>query len=123
MAMGWLMDNPATLSRSEASLCPARQTFRCAQGDTIILRNRQQPATSHIINEAANRDVLWNKRSVLDSRNIITHRLFQVFERQEIDMFSIGIQLLLQFLAQIFITEGEHATVGMVNDYNFISPE
>src|SRR6266436_7760053 len=93
------------------------------KGYPKILRNGQQPATSHIINESANLNVLWNKRRVLDSRNIITHRLFQVLEWQEVNMYSIGIQFLLQFIAQIFITEGEHATVGMVNDHYFISAE
>src|SRR5260370_15171933 len=93
------------------------------KGCQKILRNGQQPATSHIINEAANLNVLWNKRRVLYSRNIITHRLFQVFEWQEVDVFSIGIQLLLQFLTQISITKGEHATIGMVNDHYFISPK
>ena len=31
-----MQNSPVMLSRSEASRCPTRQTFRCAQGDTMM---------------------------------------------------------------------------------------
>jgi hypothetical protein len=61
----------------------------------LHLGDGQQPAAFHIVNEAADFYVLQKQWRVLDSRNIITYRVFKVLEWKKVDMFSVGIQFLL----------------------------
>ncbi len=76
-----------------------------------------EPPRRHIVDEAANRDVGRNQWIRADRFEIAPDTFIHVAEGKEVNRRGIGIEILLELVANLLVGEGQHAAIGVVDHH------
>src|SRR5262245_23801111 len=81
-----------------------------------------QTAAAHVVDRAGDRDVAWYERRLAQSLDIGAHAGFEVAEWQEVPPGGVRTQIGFDLRDEIRVLEGQHPTVGVVDDDDLVGP-